>query len=381
MTPPTKWPGQYFDGQSPVPQLAQIEILGESLEITTINEERLSWPLQETQQTQGHYSGEEVRLERQSQSGEMLVIEDTYFLTALHHLVPTHVRHFHDPRTRPHRVWLTLGAGIIALPLLWLLYAKGVPALAGPITHFIPYRWEQSLGNALFTELVPGNTHCTDRRIQQKVDALLNALVAQIAPTPHRFQVMIVNQRIINAVALPGGNIIIYRGLLEKTEKPEELAGVLAHEIQHILQRHGMRLLVQNMTLGLLIGALTGDVSGIMAFVLEGAHMLQSLSYSRAAEEEADQRGMELLLKTGINPKGMLNFFEFMQSQHDDRDNDHLWQYLSTHPLPQDRTRNLENLVSQQDTTYRPLFPLDDWKQLNLFCKQDLEPKQSWESH
>ncbi|MEC4674681.1 MAG: M48 family metallopeptidase [Nitrospirota bacterium] len=381
MIPPTTWEGQYFDGQSPVPQLARIEILGTSLEITTINEERLSWPFQEIRQTQGHYTGEEVRLERQSHSGEVLVIKDIHFLTALHHLIPTHVRHFHNPRTRSHRIWLTFGAGVIALPLLWLLYAKGVPALAGPLTYFIPHTWEQSLGKALFTEIVPGNTQCTDHRIQQKIDALLDALVGKIGPTPHSFQVTIVDQPIMNAVALPGGSIIIFRGLLEKTETPEELAGVLAHEIQHILQRHGMRLLVQNMTLGLIIGALTGDVSGIMAFVLEGTHMLQSLSYSRAAEEEADQKGMELLLKTGINPKGMLSFFEYMQTQRADHDNDHLWQYLSTHPLPQDRTTNLEHLASQEDATYRPLFPLDDWKQLILLCNQDLEPNQSGESH
>jgi len=129
-----------------------------------------------------------------------------------------------------------------------------------------------------------------------------------------------------------------------------------------------MRLLVQNMTLGLIIGGLTGDVSGIMAFVLEGAHLLQSLSYSRAAEEEADQKGMELLKNTGINPKGMLSFFKYLQAQRDDQDNNPLSQYLSTHPLPQNRTANLVNLANQKDMAYRPLFPMDNWKQLILLC-------------
>lgn len=380
MMPPTTWPGQYFDGQSPVPQLARIEIRDAFLEVTTINEERLSWPFQDIRQTQGSYAGEEVRLERPSHLGEMLVIEDAHFLTALHQLAPNKVRHFHDPRTRRRRILFTLGAGIVALPLLWLLYAKGVPALAGPLTQLIPYTWEQSLGNALFSELAPGPMHCTDRRLQQKVDAVLNALVAQIGSTPHSFHVTILDQPIVNAVALPGANILLFRGLLEKTETPEELAGVLAHEIQHIQQRHGMRLLVQNMTLGLLIGALTGDVSGIMAFVLEGAHVLQSLAYNRTAEEEADQKGMQLLLETGINPKGMLSFFRYMQSQSGDRLNDHLWQYLSTHPIPKDRVANLEDLTSQKEQAYRPLFPFDNWKELVLLCMQDSNGRDSTKS-
>lgn len=305
------------------------------------------------------------------------MIEDTNFLTALHQLAPNHVRHLHDPRTRRRRVWFTIGAGVIAIPLLWVLYTKGVPALAGPLTHVIPFAWEQDLGNALLSELAPPDTRCTDYRIQEKVDALLHALIAQIGATPHSFQVTIVDQPIMNAVALPGGNIIIFRGLLEKTETPEELAGVLAHEIQHILQRHGMRLLVQNMTLGLIIGALTGDVSGIMAFVLEGTHMLQSLSYNRTAEEEADQKGMELLVEAGINPKGMLSFFKYMQHQRANGPNDHLGQYLSTHPLPKDRIAHLATLVNQNRRTYRPLFLLGNWKQLVLLCTHKSNGSQS----
>ena len=377
MTPLTTWPGQYFDGRSPIPHLAQVKIFDEALEISTNNSEGIFWSLKDIRQTQGHYAGEEVRLEHQSQSGEMLVIKETHFLTALHELAPKQVRHFHDPRTRRRRVWLTLGAGVIAVPLLWILYAKGIPALAGPLTQIIPFSWEQDLGHALLSEVAPAHTHCTDSHIQEKVDALLHALIAQIGVTPHNFHVTIVDQPIMNAVALPGGNIIIYRGLLEKTESPEELAGVLAHEIQHILQRHSMRLLVQNMTMGFIIGALTGDVSGIMAFVLEGAHMLQSLSYSRTAEEEADQKGMELLVETGIDPKGMLSFFRYMQNQRDNSPNDHLWQYLSTHPLPQDRIAKLTTLAKQNGQTYRPLLPLTNWKQLILHCTHDSNGLQS----
>jgi len=370
MNPRTKWSGQYFDGKTPVSQLVQIEIAGERLKFFTKNAERLCWPLQSLRQTQGHYAGEEVRLEHIDASGEMLVVNDSLFLTSLHQLAPHHVSHFHNPRTYRRRFWVTVGGGIMAFPLLWILYTQGVPALATPLTNLIPLSWERALGNRLLSELAPQETHCSNPSLQEKVDTLLQALTSKTGEMPYQFRVFIVNQSVTNAVALPGGNIILYRGLLEKTETPEELAGVMAHEIQHILQRHSMRQLTHNTTLGLVIGALTGDISGIMAFALEGAHLLQSLSYSRAAEEEADQKGLELLAAAGIDPQGMLSFFEYLQHQQDRHSPDRFWPYLSTHPDIQDRIENLAAFVNQKREPYHPLFPLDNWKQLVWQCNR-----------
>lgn len=367
------WQGQYFDGHSPIAHRVTIAITPAGLRIDGTPEQACLWPFEDIHQTQGQYEGEEIRLERRNDRHDLLVLDDAGFLTALHQLAPSEVGHLHNPHTRTRRIGLTVAAGLLAIPLIWFVYTKGVPALAGPLTNAIPYSWETHLGEALVEKIAPSEERCSDPRLLEKTNTLVQALVSTVETVPYTFRIAIVDQPILNALALPGGYIIIFRGLLESTETPEEFTGVLAHEIQHILQRHGMRLLVQNMTLGLIIGALTGDVSGIMAFVLEGAHVLQSLSYSRFAEEEADRKGMALLLAAGINPDGMISFFEYVKEQHGDNNQNPLWRYLSTHPTAGDRVAKLREQAQSAIQPGHSLFPLDDWQQITALCHDDSE--------
>ncbi len=368
MTASSTWHGQYFDGHSPIAHQVFIVITPTGLSIHGISEQPLLWAYADIRQTQGNYEGEEVRLERKNTHHDLLVIHEAKFLTALHGLAPNDVKHLHNPRTRTRRLWLTMAAGVIAIPLIWVVYAKGVPALSGPLTTLIPYSWETHLGDALVEEIAPSEARCLDPQLLEKADTLIQALVSTVETVPYTFRLAIVDKPILNAMALPGGHIIIFRGLLENTETPEELTGVLAHEIQHVLQRHGMRLLVQNMTIGLIIGALTGDVSGIMTFVLEGAHVLQTLSYSRSAEEEADREGMALLLAAKINPDGMVSFFEYLKEQHGEKNFDPMWRYLSTHPTAGDRVETLRKQAHATEQSSHSLFPLDDWQQIANLC-------------
>ncbi|MDA0738354.1 MAG: M48 family metallopeptidase [Nitrospirae bacterium] len=371
MTASSTWHGQYFDGHSPIAHQVFIVMAPVGLTIHGISEQPLLWAYADIHQTQGNYAGEEVRLERKNAHHDLLVVQDAKFLTALHGLAPNDVRHLHNPRTRTRRLWLTIAAGVFAIPLIWIVYAKGVPALSGPLTTLIPYSWETHLGDALVEEIAPSEARCLDPQLLEKANSLIQALVSTVETVPYTFRLAIVDQPILNAMALPGGHIIIFRGLLENTETPEELTGVLAHEIQHVLQRHGMRLLVQNMTLGLIIGALTGDISGIMTFVLEGAHVLQTLSYSRSAEEEADREGMGLLLAAKINPEGMLSFFEYLKEQHGEKNFDPMWRYLSTHPTAGDRVDILRKQAHATEQPSHSLFPLDDWQQITHRCHGD----------
>ncbi|MBI3026343.1 MAG: M48 family metallopeptidase, partial [Candidatus Tectomicrobia bacterium] len=147
----------------------------------------------------------------------------------------------------------------------------------------------------------------------------------------------------VNALAAPGGFIVVFRGLLERTRTAEELAGVLAHEVEHVLQRHATKALVQHVSTGLLFTAVTGDVSGVMAYGLESARVLGALRYSRAAEEEADAEGLQLLLAARVDPAGMIAFFEGMESQRAAAPA--VLKYLSTHPATGDRLARLRQLA------------------------------------
>jgi len=229
----------------------------------------------------------------------------------------------------------------------------------------IPRTWEKEFGQFIATQLASPQTYCTDPHLTASVESLVHQLSLPLGNQPYSFHVIVVDRAIVNALAAPGGDILVFRGLLQRTDKPEELAGVLAHEMQHILLRHGMRLLVQQLSMAFAVAALSGDASGIMTFGLQAAHTLQTLSYSRSAEEQADEQGMRLLLRAGVDPGGMLSFFEKLNAKHKP---EFLPGYLSTHPSPAKRLQRLRHLAEDSSSSTATLLPGTNWKQIRSLC-------------
>ena len=144
----------------------------------------------------------------------------------------------------------------------------------------------------------------------------------------------------VNAFALPGGYIFVNYGLIEKAATPEEVAGVLAHEIQHVLKRHGLKNVVGRAGLGLILGLLLGDLEGLGGLIIGASSELAALSFSREQEEEADALGLELLYAANIDPSGLPSFFEKLSAEQESKGTA-LPSFLSTHPDTTERIRVL----------------------------------------
>ena len=366
MPPQLEWNGTYYDGQSAVPHQVTVTLQPNRLQIRTKAGTTYSWPYNELKQTQGRYRGEEVRLERGMGICETLVVPDNGILLAIHRISPEKVGHLHNPSNRQKRLMFTILAGVVSIPMFWALFTWGIPWLALPITALIPVTWEQQLGQFIANEIAPPESQCQDLQLEKALETISNTLSQPLQSNPYRFTITVVDKPTFNALAAPGGNILVFRGLLKETDTPEELAGVLAHEMQHILLRHGMRMLVQQISMAFVVAALSGDASGIMTFGLQAAHTLQSLSYSRGAEEQADEQGLHLLLRANIDPKGMIAFFDNLKDKHQPG---LLPQYLSTHPSADERMSRLkaisENSTPQQTN---PLLSQSDWSQIRELC-------------
>jgi predicted Zn-dependent protease len=160
--------------------------------------------------------------------------------------------------------------------------------------------------------------------------------------------------------------VVILHGLLERTDTPEELAGVMAHELQHILRRHTTRAVIQDVGTGLLLMALTGDMTGPLAYGLETARALGDLRYSRRAEEEADREGMKMLLAARVDPAGMIAFFEKMQKKEGAQSP--ALTYLSSHPMTAERIARLRSLAAAGTGPREPVLPNEDWPALTKRC-------------
>jgi predicted Zn-dependent protease len=150
----------------------------------------------------------------------------------------------------------------------------------------------------------------------------------------------VVNTDQVNAFALPGGFVYVNRGLIEQTANLSELAGVLAHEIAHVEERHSVKQLerVQRANLGgALASILLGGAGGGLAQAginVAGTAILAG--YSREAESEADSLGVILMVESGIDPTGMVTFFKRLLAEHE-RQPSLFEQWFSTHPLTEER--------------------------------------------
>ncbi len=362
------WDGFYLDGRTAARRRATIRPMRTGLEISTEAGATLWWPYPEIRQTQGFYAGEQVRLERGGELPEAVLVDDASFLSALREVAPELGRRFHDPARRRLRARLTLLAALAVVATTVGLYLWGIPALAAILAARVPVTWEERLGAAIVGELAPTGKRCADPARRRAIDEIARALTAPPASPPYTLRVLLVDASPINAFAAPGGYVVVFRGLLERTERPEELAGVLAHEFQHVLHRHVTRALFQDASTGLLLAALTGDVTGALAFGLEAARTLGRLRYSRAAEEEADADGMRMLLTAGIDPSGMIAFFERLR-----KEAPHLpdtLEYISTHPATERRIERLRALAAagQPARPTRPLLPDRDWADVKRIC-------------
>ena len=152
---------------------------------------------------------------------------------------------------------------------------------------------------------------------------------------------------------MPGGNIIVFEGLIKIADSPEEIAGVLAHEAQHIFLKHSTRGILRNLASGVLLALVRGDANAVMESVVGIAGQLNTLGFSRKMETEADIKGIELMLEAKINYKEMLSIFkkllkEELKLEEKKRIHPYLkmprnfFSYLSTHPSAKIRIKEIE---------------------------------------
>jgi beta-barrel assembly-enhancing protease len=196
----------------------------------------------------------------------------------------------------------------LLLPLLLLLiFIWQADRIAGWVASKIPIEQEVSLGDQAFAAM-SASLQLQDSGPAYEAVQKIGAQLTQGSRYHYRFHVA--KNDAINAFAVPGGIVVVHTGLINATRRPEELAGVLAHEVQHVELRHSLRGLVKDLGLQGLWLVLTGDIGS--GAVGSAALQLTSLQFSREAEAQADANGFDELLEARIDPTGMADFFAVM---------------------------------------------------------------------
>lgn len=255
--------------------------------------------------------------------------------------------------------------------LLSLTLIVPVPTLANPVAlpdlgdasaSVLPPAKERRLGENIVRQARRSVVFLDDPEINAYLQALGQKLVASGDGTPYDFRFFAIADSSVNAFALPGGFIGIHTGLLLAAQSEAELASVLAHEVAHITQRHIPRMIAEAQRTSLpsmaaLLAALvlagSGQKGGEAAIALTTATVAQKgINFTRAAEQEADRLGIELLASAGFEPRAMPAFFERLQALN--RHNEtNLPEFLRTHPVTS--TRIAESRDRAERFSYRQL--------------------------
>ncbi|MDO8547748.1 MAG: M48 family metallopeptidase [Nitrospirales bacterium] len=363
---PTSWSGHYFDGRTTARHPVTIILAPSGLELHIADGARAFWPYGDITQTQGAYANEPVRLERGSPIPEAVIVEDPAFLEALQRFARENARQFDGPRHRGSLVSLVVLAGAASIAVIAGLFLWGIPALAELVTPIIPTSWETALGESVVQQLAPIDRRCADGRLRDSVDSIMARLEAARPDSPYRFHVTVVDGPVFNAFAAPGGQIVLFRKMLQSAERPEDLAGVLAHEMQHIYHRHAMKALVRDLSVAAIVGAVFGDITGIGALAVAAGRTLTTLHYSRETETEADREGLRLLQAARVDPAGMVRFFETLKKHTGDAG---LPAYLSTHPDTEQRLAEMKALAEATPVQSEPLLADVKWDEVRKLCR------------
>lgn len=243
-------------------------------------------------------------------------------------------------------------AWIVGAVFLASAFAFGI----SPLVRAVPWSWEVRLAGILppvsLDKICPGNP---------QTDILLNRLKNRLYPLDSQDEAMpidihIVEDPAINAYAGLGGKIIVNSGLLDAAKSAEEVAGVLAHEIEHVHRRHILE--------GVLTHIATEEIirffsSGDISSGAEWAHTFLRMGFTRSQESEADEGGLRRLQKAHIDNKGFRQFFERMKTS------ESVSTFLSDHPSSKSRFNKVKEFENK-DTM--PLMTHEEWLELQSYC-------------
>jgi len=280
-----------------------------------------------------------------------LYLKDPLLIRALRSIAPQQLtKHLDETaarvrrtRSRNRTVWSLLLAILGGLAILvWL----STDVLVQWAVDRIPPEWEQRLGQSAYQDFLRQQTVITTGASVGALQEISQRLIEHLSKNPYTFEISVVKNDAVNAFALPGGYVVVFTGLLDQAKSGEEVAGVLSHELNHVLKRHGLERIVKQLGVVAVVGIIFGDQQGLAGIMKQVGTELLSLKFGRAQETEADLTGLQLLHRARIDPAGMISFFQRLSEQEKGR-----VEWLSTHPMSAARAERLKQEMTMLPTT------------------------------
>lgn len=251
-------------------------------------------------------------------------------------------------------VWLMLALSLLALIGIWF----GLVAGARAAVVAVPFSIDEKIGVAALPVVIEEfGQPLVCPPAQRQLESIVERFSEHAAISGVNYSVTIIDTPAVNAVALPGGPILVFRGLIDSSESAEQLASVIAHEMSHITLRHQIQGIAQSIGVIAAIEVMLGDVGGLVALGAEALQTAALNNYSQEHETQADLEGARMMHVSGLDPQAMIDMFQNLPEQ----DLPDALDWLSTHPDSAERIRMIRKLLAElPKQEYSPLeFTLD----------------------
>ena len=260
---------------------------------------------------------------------------------------------------RRGRIFVSIGM-VLLLSLVVGGYF-GLKVAASAAVQAVPISVDQKIGKLAINSMELPGPDLDDEVVQEAVDGMVAKLAEGADIEGLEFEVHVIDAPVVNAFALPGGQIVVHTGLIEKCAEAEQLAGVLAHEMAHVTLRHGLERIGQSLGLAAAANVLLGDVEGIAVAGVELLEMATVNSYSRTQEADADAEGVRLMRAAGWDAMALASFFEVLKDEHGEGPDALSW--ISTHPQHDERIEAVEQQL--QRLPPKAVDPINvDWEDI-----------------
>jgi len=359
--------GNYFDGTRARVQRVAVTVFPDRVQFQPAEGRPLNWLATELRTVPDQADRDTIVLSKAGDRLARLVIADEGIAGALRANAPQLSRR--PPVENKGRIagW-ALGAVASVALIIFVL----VPVMANQLATLLPPEGEKALGDATYeqirTALGDGDFIQVDTCETPEGLAALGAMIARLDAEddlPYPLQVTVLDHPLVNAFALPGGRVVLFRGLIREASGPDEVAAVLAHEIGHVVNRDptrdALRLAGSIGVLGLLFGDFAGGT-----VVLFLTNQLINAQYSQAAESGADDYAHALLTEAGLPPSALGTFFERIRDEYGDAEG--LSAHFSSHPQMTARIEAAQAADARRDTETTPSLTGAEWRALGRVC-------------
>ena len=276
-------------------------------------------------------------------NGYMLIPSSKAGQKALRAILPVAavkgLKNWHSSTKAQSWVWNSVlyGAGFLVLSALLVVwqYDRALTWAANQVSM----ETEKKLGESVLQSISHSENFLKEGAA---VDAIKKIGTQLTKGSRYKYQWYVVKDDTINAFAAPGGIIVVNSGLIKKADSPNEVAAVLAHEVQHVEQRHSLKNMLHSAGVASVVLVVLGDANAVMMIM---AQQVSQQYFSRKVEADADLKGAQLLTKTNIDPSGMPSFFKKLAAEYKDLDRTPEW--LSSHPETLQRIKNAEAYVAK----------------------------------